>query len=246
MQAIILAAGKGTRMRDDSLPKVMFPLLGKPLIQYGVDHVKQAGVEDVVLVVGYQKEKVQDYFGHKVKYALQLEQKGTGHAVMMAQDQILGGLDGVLVCYGDMPLYQPKTIQRLINAYHTQHPTIAMLTVNFENPDFWAYGRITRDAHGQISGIVEQKDCTSEQRLIKESNPGFYIFNPAWLKENITKLSTNNAQKEYYLTDLVEMAVRQHKTVVTVPVSEESEALGINTPEQLKEAEKVLLSRRKQ
>ncbi len=243
MQAIILAAGKGTRMKNDSLPKVMFPLFGKPLIQYSVDHVREAGVDDVVLVVGYQREKVQGYFGSRVEYAVQLEQKGTGHAVMMAQDKIDDRVDGVLVCYGDMPLYHPDTIKRLIHAYHSNLPTIAMLTVNFEDPSFWAYGRIIRDPQGKVRAIVEQKDCNSEQLLVKESNPGFYIFNPSWLKEHIICLSTNNAQGEYYLTDLIEMAINEKKKVITVPVSEESEALGINTPEQLKEAEKVLLSR---
>jgi len=243
MQAIILAAGKGTRMKDDSLPKVMFPLLGKPMIQYSVDHVKEAGVDNVVLVVGYQREKVQEYFGHRVEYALQLEQKGTGHAVMMAKDKIREGLDGVLVCYGDMPLYHPDTIRKLIRAYRSEHPAIAMLTVNFEDPQFWAYGRIVRDAHGKVAGIVEQKDCNPEQLKIKECNPGFYIFDPGWLKENIHKLGTNNAQKEYYLTDLVEMAIQQHRQVLTIPVSQESEALGINTPEQLKEAEAIMKKR---
>lgn len=243
MQAIILAAGKGTRMKDDSLPKVMFPLLGKPLIQYSVDHVREAGIRDILLIVGYQKEKVQNHFGTSIKYAIQEQQLGTGHAVMTARDQIDSGLDGVLVCYGDMPLYRPDTIKRLIQAYHSQHPAIAMLTVNFNDPNFWAYGRIIRDAHGNISKIVEQKDCTPEQREIKESNPGFYIFNSSWLKDNLVKLKTNNTQKEYYLTDLVEMAVKQQRKVITIPVSEESEALGINTSEQLKQAEEILCSR---
>ena len=242
MQAIILAAGKGIRMKDDSLPKVMFPLLGKPLIQYSVDHVREAGVKDIILVVGYKKEKVQEYFGRSVKYAFQEQQLGTGHAVMAAGDQIDQKMDWVLVCYGDMPLYQSDTIRKLIQAYHSQHPTIAMLTVNFNNPNFWAYGRIVRDAHQNILGIVEQKDCTPAQREIKESNPGFYVFEGSWLKENLSQLKTNNAQKEYYLTDLVEMAVKQQRKVVTVPVSEESEALGINTPEQLKQAEEILHS----
>jgi len=240
MQAIILAAGKGTRMKDDSLPKVMFPLLGKPLIHYPVENLTRAGVKELLIVVGYQKEKVVSYLGKKAEYVLQEQQLGTGHAVMVARDQIKDS-GGVIVCCGDMPLFLPQTIKQLVETYHKHHPVIAMLTVFFKEPQ--SYGRIVRDAHGKVTGIVEQKDCNPEQLKIKECNPGFYIFDSAWLKENIVKLGTNNAQKEYYLTDLVEMAIQQHRQVLTVPVSEESEALGINTPEQLKEAERILLAR---
>jgi bifunctional N-acetylglucosamine-1-phosphate-uridyltransferase/glucosamine-1-phosphate-acetyltransferase GlmU-like protein len=157
---------------------------------------------------------------------------------MVARDKIKETSNGVLICCGDMPLFLPTTIKRLIQNFISKKPTLAMLTVRFENPS--SYGRILRDKQGKISGIREQKDCTPEELNIKECNPGFYIFDSSWLKENIVKLSTNNAQKEYYLTDLVEMAIEQGLQVLTVPVSEESEALGINTPEQLREAEEIL------
>ncbi len=246
MQAIILAAGKGTRMGDlngSPLPKVMYPLNGIPLIKYSVENVQKAGVKDIIVVVGYQKEKVQNFLGSSVRYAVQEQQLGTGHAVMSAKDFFSEGLEGVLVCYGDMPLYRSDTIRRLIQEYEAQKPVMAMLTVTFERPDDLAYGRIVRNSVGEITSIVEQKDCTPEQRRVKECNPGFYIFRASWLRENIMKLGANNAQKEYYLTDLVEMAISQNQKVVTLPVADESEALGINTPEQLGMAEKEIEKR---
>jgi len=241
--AVILAAGKGTRMGGD-LPKVMYPLNGTPLLYYSIYPVRSAGVAQVTLVVGYKKEIIQEYFRCMVDYAVQEQQLGTGHALMCAMDKVNPGLESVLVCYGDMPLYQTSTIKQLIDEYRSNKPTIAMLSVNFENPTYWAYGRILRNAHHEVTAIVEQKDCTSEQLHIKECNPGFYIFNHKWLRENISKLTPNNAQKEYYLTDLIALAVKQQQRVIAIPVAEESEALGINTPEQLKQAEEILESRR--
>jgi bifunctional N-acetylglucosamine-1-phosphate-uridyltransferase/glucosamine-1-phosphate-acetyltransferase GlmU-like protein len=118
-----------------------------------------------------------------------------------------------------------------------------MLSVIFEDPSFWAFGRVVRDEKNEVKAIIEQKDCAPEQALIKESNPGFYIFDAQWLWANIDKLRSENAQREYYLTDLIAMAIEQGKRVVAAPVSEENEALGINTPEQLKQAESVLENR---
>lgn len=240
MQAIILAAGKGTRMGEvNGPPKVMYKISSVPMIKYSIEHIKQSGIDNIVVVVGYQKEKVIDFLGSNVKYAVQEHQLGTGHAVMVAREK-LNDLEGVLVCYGDMPLYKPETILRLIREYREHKPTIAMLSVEFAVPLSWAYGRIIRDSSQNIISIVEQKDCTPKQLLIKECNPGFYIFDTAWLKENLLKLKPENAQKEYYLTDLINIAASQHKKLIALPVSEESEVLGINTSEQLKRAERVL------
>ena len=118
-----------------------------------------------------------------------------------------------------------------------------MLSVKFEDPEFWSFGRIIRDRDNEVIGIVEQKDCNGEQLKIKESNPGFYIFDNKWFWENIRKIKTNNVQKEYYLTDMIEIACKQNKKIIAMPVSEEDEALGINNPEQLKQAEEVLRKR---
>ena len=243
-QAIILAAGKGTRMEDLSRPKVMFEVLGKPLLEYSLHNVQSAGVKDIILVVGYKKEKVEEYFGARVEYAFQQEQLGTGHAVKCGLEKISSDTDAVLVCYGDMPLYRPESICRLMRDYELYKPVIAMFSVFFEQPDYWAYGRIIRDESDKVTAIVEQKDCTVEQRNIRECNPGFYIFDAQWLRKNISRLKDTNAQKEYYLTDLVGMAVKQQQKVIALPVSEEAEALGINTKQQLKEAEEVLKKRK--
>jgi bifunctional UDP-N-acetylglucosamine pyrophosphorylase/glucosamine-1-phosphate N-acetyltransferase len=245
MQAIILAAGKGTRMNDLTKPKVMFELCGKPMIYHSIRNLNSSGIADITVVVGYLQQQVREYLGDVVKYAVQDQQLGTGHAVKCGLENIPADTDAILVCYGDMPLYKPDTINHLISLYHQQRPTIAMLSVNFEDPNFWGYGRIIRQ-EGKIIGSVEQKDCTFEQRQIKESNPCFYIFDARWLKENITKLdNTQNIQKEYYLTDLIDLAYRQNRTILALPVSEETEALGVNTIEQLHKAELYLRSRMK-
>jgi len=244
--AIILAAGKGTRMGDvngSPIPKVMFNLNGKPIIDHSVQIIRQAGIEKVVLVVGYKREMIQDYFGDKVEYAIQEQQLGTGHAASMAKDTLYGKSEAVLIFGGDNPLIKSETIQNLINVFEKEKPTIAMLSVVSDSLSDWAFGRIIRNNNGEVVDIVEQKDCTPVQLDIKEGNPAFYIFDAKWLWDNISKLENDNAQKELYLTDMIYLAREQGRRILAVPVSEESEALGINNPAQLKAAEDILLSR---
>ena len=251
--AIILAAGKGTRMNEglaSPIPKVMFPLNGQPIIDWSVKLIRDAGIEKIVLIVGYKKEQIENYFrrrpegsARRVEYAVQTEQLGTGHAVMMAENVLKDKSDSVIIFYGDNCLYKTESVKRLIDLYEKEKPTIAILTVKFDDPVFWAFGRILRDSSGEVIGIREQKDCSEEELKIKESNPGFYIIDSAWLWKNLKKINNQNAQGEYYLTDIIELAKEQGKRIVATPVSEEMEALGINNPQQLKEAEKVLKSR---
>lgn len=254
--AVILAAGKGKRMAcpqslrssvsrrgsvdGSEIPKVMFKVNNKPLVEYLISSIKGAGIKRVILVVGYKREVVKDYFKDQVEYATQEEQLGTGHAASMARPNLEGKTDAVIVCYGDMPLYKSSTIKNLIDYYQKEKPIIAMLTVDFANPTFWAYGRIVRDETGNVEAIVEQKDCTPEQLKVKESNPGFYIFDSSWLWKNLAKIKTNNAQGEYYLTDIVALAKEQGKKIGAIKVSDETEVLGINTPEQLEKVEEIL------
>lgn len=245
--AIILAAGKGTRMNEglaSPIPKVMFKVGKEPVVYHSIKLLKDAGIDDVNLVVGYKKELIQDYFKDQVGYIIQDEQLGTGHAVKMGKNQLEGKSGAVITFYGDSPLYKPETVKKLVGLYEVEKPTIAMLSVKFDDPEFWAFGRLIRDGSGEVViDIVEQKDCTPEQLKIKECNPGFYIFDAEWLWSNIDQLKNDNAQKEYYLTDMIKIAVSQGRKVIAMPVSEESEALGVNTQEQLKQAEEVLENR---
>ena len=243
---VILAAGKGTRMNEglaSPIPKVMFELNGKPIIYWAVKLLQDAGIERIALVVGYKQELIRDYFKDKVEYAFQAEQLGTGHAVAQAKYLLGGQSDAVIVFYGDHALWKPETVRNLMAMYEREKPAVAILSVIFDNPEFWAFGRIEKDAQDNIMGIVEQKDCNPGQLKITECNPGFYIFDAKWLWENIDSLENQNAQKEFYLTDMIGMAISQGKKVVTMPVSDHLEAPGINTQEQLKEAEEVLKSR---
>jgi len=244
--AVILAAGKGTRMNEGQsspIPKVMFEIAGKPIIDWSVKLIKNAGVSKVVLIVGYHRELIEEYFGDKVEYAVQEEQLGTGHAAMMAKPNLEGKAKSLIIFYGDNCLYKPETVERLIALYEKEKPTIAMLSVEFDDPKFWAFGRLIKNDKGDVVEIIEQKDCSSNQLEIRESNPGFYICDSDWFWQNIDKVDTNNAQGEYYLTDIVGFAARQGKRVISMPVSRESEALGINTPEQQKKAESILEDR---
>ncbi len=241
--AVVLAAGKGTRMGAADRPKVMYPALGKPIVEYLIQSVKDAGVSDVVLVVGFMQEQVRDYFKDQVQYVEQFVQKGTGHAVMMAKDLLKGKSHAVIVSYGDMPLYKTETIKKLIEKFNIEKPTIAMVTVDLQDPSFWGYSRVIRDEGGNIIATVENKDCTEEQLLIKESNPSFYIFDADWLWDNLGRIGTNNVQKEYYLPDLISIAASQGKKISSIKTETEDEVLGVNTPEQLKKVEGILKAR---
>jgi len=244
--AIILGAGKGTRMNEGQaspIPKVMFEMHGKPVIHYSVESIKNAGIENIIVVVGYKKEMVEEYLGDSAKYAIQEEQLGTGHAAMMAEELLEGKVESLIIFYGDNPLYKPETIKKLVALYENEKPTIAMLSVVFKDPVFWAFGRIIRDQNNEVTGIIEHKDCAPEQLKICESNPGFYIIQADWFWENGKKIEKKNAQGEFYLTDIVAIAREQGKKIIAMPVSEESEALGINTLEQLKQAEAVIKNR---
>jgi len=241
--AVILGAGKGTRMNEGQsspIPKVMFQVLGAPIIHYSLSNVRSAGIDDVTVVVGYKRELVEEYLGSEVEYAVQTEQLGTGHAVAVAKDQLKDRFDAILVCYGDMPLFRPETIENLVATFQQERPSIALISVDFDDPKSWAYGRIIRDEKGDVEKIIEQKDCSAAESEIKESNAGFYIFDAKWLWDNIERLESNNAQQEYYLTDMVAFAREQGRRVMAVKVNHEYEALGINTLGQLSKVEEIL------
>lgn len=241
---IILAAGKGTRMNVD-IAKVLVPVKGEPMIERLVKTVSQIGRP--VIVVGFQAAAVMRCVGDKADYAFQSDQLGTGHAVNCAKD-LLKDFDGaVLVLYGDTPLITLETINKLFTLHEESGVKLSLMTTKVEDfqdwrQGFYSFGRILRDEDGNILGIRELKDCSDEEKLINEVNPGYYCFDSKWLWENIGKIQNKNNQKEYYLTDLIEIAVKEQEKISSLLINPE-ECLGINTKEQLKFVEEILISK---
>jgi len=242
--AVILAAGKGTRMKSD-LPKVMHLINNKPLIEYVWENVFNSGCfSKIIVVVAKDNNLVQDYLGDRAEYAIQTEQLGTGHAVMAAESILLGQAHTVAVFYGDMPFLRPESIKRLIEVHETEKATMSLITATVENFDgvnnvFKTFGRIIRDLDGKIVKVVEYKDATIEELEIKEISTCFYCFQAEWLWNNLKKLKTKNAQQEYYLPDLVGIAITDKEKVSTIEI-DSKEAMGINTLDDLLKAQNTL------
>jgi len=243
MKAVVLGAGKGKRLQSEkfNLPKVARQANGKALIEYVLDGIGFVDKSDTVIVVGYMKEKVMELLGPEYSYAVQSEQLGTGHAVAQAK-QLLAGYDGpVLVCYGDMPLFKEETYRSLFEQHISQQNTCTLLSAVSEQA--LPYGRIVRDGEGRFVGVVEQKDCTPEQRLIKELNVGIYVFDCQVMLNALGKLKNNNAQGEYYLTDLPAEIIKDGGLVDVCAIHDDSQILGVNTAEDLEQAERLLAVR---
>ena len=249
LRVVILAAGKGKRMGPSEIPKVLHRVLDKPMVGHVIDAVVESGVDaKPVVVVGYMAEKVQAYCEDRCEYAMQTELKGTGDAVMRARPLLEGGPEHVLVLNGDQPLTSAASIRKVVDMHLATGATLTIGTVTV--PDFqnmWAafvdFGRIVRDAQGNVARIVEAKDATPEELQIRELNPSLYCFKAEWLWKNLESLTTANAQGEYYVTDLLAKAIASGENVVPVSVPAD-EALGINTPEQLAVAERHLSTRK--
>lgn len=238
--AVILAAGQGTRMKS-KLPKVLHKTLGKPMVQWVIDILSQAGVEDKIAVLGHGGEQVAAVVENQAAIVYQKEQLGTGHAVMQAAPALGEGNECVLVICGDTPLLRAETIQALINQHEKEGNAVTLLTAHTENPT--GYGRIVREAQ-QIKAIVEQKDADEQQKLIKEINTGTYCFDQKFLLQYLSALDTNNAQKEYYLTDLIKIANEHSLPVGGYVLSDFNESLGVNNRIQLSQAEAILRRRK--
>ncbi len=236
---ILLAAGKGTRMRSDLL-KVLHPLGGKPMLWHTIQAVKQATDKPPTLIIGYQGETVKETFGKTVEYVTQEEQLGTGHAVLQAKEQLKGQSDLVLVLLGDMPLLRPETIERLVNAQKQNSGPVSLLTVKADDPR--GFGRIVRNAEGDVEAIIEEVDCTPEQLEINELNVSLYCFQADWLWENLSQIPMS-AKGEYYLTDIIAIARQQGLAVRAEVIEDRQEAMGINTRVHLAEAEAILRKR---
>lgn len=233
LQVVILAAGQGTRMKS-RLPKVLHPLAGKPLLAHVMDSALALEAEKLNVVVGHGAETVKEYMSeYQANWVEQKEQLGTGHAVAQA----LPAIDDdavVLVLYGDVPLTSVDTLQQLLVKVNEQ--SLALLTVNLTDPT--GYGRIVRDSDGCVQSIVEQKDASAEQLSICEGNTGILAVAGAKLKEWLPRLSSDNAQGEYYLTDIVAMAVSDGMEVVSVTAKTEQEVQGINSRQQQAQLER--------
>ncbi len=238
--AVVMAAGKGTRMKSD-LPKVLFPVCERSMIEYVLDALEAAGIERIVVVVGYRSDLVRETLSHRknLVYAEQTEQLGTGHAVMMCRDVLRNHSGPVMVVAGDCPMIQVESIQKLFAAYSEVDPPACILGTAMKD-DPAGLGRIVRDSGGAFVGIVEEKDATPEQQLIQEVNMSYYVFHTPELLDALTDLKTDNAQGEYYITDTPAVLKSKGKRVLALPVLKPIESLGINTVEEAKIVEKAL------
>ncbi|ABB15469.1 bifunctional UDP-N-acetylglucosamine diphosphorylase/glucosamine-1-phosphate N-acetyltransferase GlmU [Carboxydothermus hydrogenoformans] len=228
MEGIILAAGKGTRMKSD-LPKVVHEVAEKPMVLRVYEALVGAGVKRVVAVVGYRKEKVEEILRGRAVIAVQEEQLGTGHAALVAMPYVED--ENVIIVPGDTPLLKASTLQALIKKHLETGAYATVLTCFLSNP--YGYGRIVRDGYGKIIKIVEEKDATLEEKQIAEVNTGIYCFNTKILKEILPLLKAENAQKEYYLTDVIPLLLERGKVVETITIQDETEVYGVNDRVQL-------------
>ena len=239
LTALILAAGKGTRMKSD-LPKVLHTCCGKPMVSHVIEAARAAGADRVVVIAGYKSEMVHEELKDTVLYAEQTEQLGTGHAVMCAEPQLTEEGETLILC-GDTPLVTADTLKKLCEAHRAAGNGVTVLSAILDDPT--GYGRIIRDADGAFLKITEHKDCTEEERLTKEINAGMYLFDTAMLRDSLSKLTNDNAQGEYYLTDTIEIIKSAGGRVDAMPVSDTNEILGVNTKDQLAEAERIMSER---
>lgn len=238
--AILMAAGKGTRMKSKN-SKLVQKIYGKEIVKRAVENAEKAGVKDIVAVVGYKKEEVMKVLGDNIKYAFQDEMLGTGHAVMQAKEYLKGKKGKVLVLNGDVPLIRPETLNKLIEKSIENKEYATLLTAIYDDPT--GYGRIVRDEGGNIEGIVEEKDTTEEQKKITEINAGIYCFDIEALLEALEKITPNNKQGEYYITDVIQIMNNRGLKTGAVIVEDNTEILGINDRIQLGILTKVLQMR---
>ncbi|MGL4738000.1 MAG: bifunctional UDP-N-acetylglucosamine diphosphorylase/glucosamine-1-phosphate N-acetyltransferase GlmU [Cellulosilyticaceae bacterium] len=238
-RAIILAAGQGTRMKSKT-SKVLHEIFNKPLVYYPIQAARYAGATEVCLIVGHKAEEVKQSIGDQVIYALQSEQLGTGHAVMQAMDFI--GDDGeVLILYGDTPLITGETLEKMLAFHRRKKNAATVLSALVDEPT--GYGRIVRDESKQFVKIVEQKDATDEEKRICEINGGMYVFEAGLLKFALSKITNNNNQKEYYLTDTIEILLHAGYNVDAIAITNADDILGVNSREQLALTSNIMKNR---
>ena len=245
LSAIILAAGKGTRMKS-SVPKVLHRVSGLPMLAYPVNVLKELKAGNVVVVVGHGAGDVRRAFGTSgAGFVLQKEQLGTGHAVMCAMKGLKSVKGDVLILSGDVPLLTVQTVKGLLKLHRAggkNRPALSLVTMILDDPK--GYGRIVRDEHGSVARIVEEKDCSVPQKGINEVNAGVYLAEADFLRANIQKLGNRNAQGEYYLPDLVELAAAAGRKVKALTHLDPNEVMGINNRVELAKANRLMRLRK--
>lgn len=238
---LILAAGQGKRMGSD-LAKVLHPLCGVPMLTHVVAAARQAGSERICVVVGHQADLIRERFRDQgLSFAEQKEQLGTGHAVLQAREAFAGYQGRIVILCGDVPLIRPSTIQALHECHRSEAATVTVLTTIPADPA--AYGRVVKDPAGRVLKIVEHRDATPEERLIREINTGTYCVEGEFLFPAVAGLGNRNAQGEYYLTDIVEIARHQGCEVRASLAPDPVEVMGVNNPEELAAACRLLKAR---
>lgn len=243
IRAIIPAAGKGTRLQKLSgdLPKAMFKVADRPMLEIVLENIKFIEEKNVYIVVGYGKEMVMEHFGDRCNYVEQRQQLGTGHAVMECADAFKGFDGSVLVTFGDMPLFRRSELEKMCRQHEESDADCTLMTA--ENPELELWARVIRDGRGKFSAIVEGKDCTPEQAQIKELFSGVMVFNSKSLFDILPQVGCANVQKEYYLTEVPELMVKNGMKVETYCTNDGDDLRGINTPEDLEACERILAKR---
>ncbi|HEY2414177.1 MAG TPA: NTP transferase domain-containing protein [Pirellulaceae bacterium] len=234
--AVVLAAGLGTRMKSD-LPKVLIPVLGRPMIEYVLDALAAAGIKRTIVIVGHRADDVKRLLAGRpgIEFAVQAERKGTGHAAKMAQPLLVGHKGPVAIVAGDSPLLQGSSLRKLLEHFNVNKSACLLGTLFKPNPR--GLGRILRDVDRNFLGIVEERDATAGQKLITEVNMSTYVFAGPELVHALDQLKNDNEQGEYYLTDCPGLLRSEGKLVEALPILQPCEALSINTPDELKQVE---------
>lgn len=230
---VILAAGEGTRMKS-GLSKVLHPLCGRPIIKHVVDVAKKINPEKIIMVVGHKADQVKDAVGSGIDFVVQERQLGTGHAVKVAEKALTDFKGDLLILSGDTPLVTFVTLKNLINLHNKNKSSATLLTTCLDNP--YGYGRIVRNKNGLVEKIIEEKDATEYEKQIREVNTGIYCFEKDKLFSSLKKIKTNNKQKEYYLTDVIEILENENQVISAFLTNNSNEVLGINSRIQLAEA----------
>jgi bifunctional UDP-N-acetylglucosamine pyrophosphorylase/glucosamine-1-phosphate N-acetyltransferase len=238
--AVILAAGRSTRMVTDQ-PKVLHEACGRPMLAYVLDACREAGVKRILAVVGYRKDDViaamsEDY--PEVIWVEQAEQKGTGHAVMSCRDDLADFDGNVLIIAGDMPLVRVETLKQLIAKHEDENSAVTLATAELDDPA--GYGRILRDAYGNLQGIIEHTECNDTQLKIREVNPSYYCFDAQRLREALDQIRPDNVKGEYYLTDALHILIHSGHRAAAITAVAPAEAIGVNSRQQLAEVSKLM------